>query len=139
MKRERKHKMNLCNLHTQYFITHSVFSRTDGGRTAFKLWTLSRRVFTGRSIVIILKLFQKYYSPPRGQQQRLEIFLVMAYSGQKLGMLLNNQACTGQPPEQRITQPQMSTVQRLRNLSTNMSQGVCICVNTYMYFLVLST
>lgn len=43
--------------YTLFHYIFLVFSRTERGRTTFKLWTLSRRFFTGMSIIIIPKLF----------------------------------------------------------------------------------
>ena len=82
-------KSEIKNGTKQIHVTYTVFDyilsvlgRMDGGRTAYKLWTLSRRfVFCSGMSVIILKLLWKYESPPRGQWQHLEIFLVVAPSG----------------------------------------------------------
>lgn len=75
--------------------------------------------------------------PTKESWQCLETFFIVSSSRGILGyrprMLLNNQQCTGQIPQQRIIQPNMSTMPRLRNLNKYVYLGICICVYKYIF------
>ena len=49
--------------------------------------------------------------------------MLLASNGRKPGTPLNILQCTGQPPQQRMTPPKISTIAKSRNPATDVSKG----------------